>query len=249
MSIFDIFKPAASPAAAATPANQSLPVQGVVAASTNPTVPTASTTPARMNADGTQAPSSPLDQYNTLWQDNPNAPAPQEPFSFNADPTKLMDAAKTVDFTRMLSPELSKRVAAGGADGQAAMMEAMNAVAQATYAQASLASSKIAEAANRAAEDRFKAMIPDLLRQHSVNDNIRSTNPFANDPAMAPMIEGLQAQFQRKYPQATAKDISEHVDTFLNAAADRITGNRPKPVDKNVRPEMDWDAFMNGSRQ
>ena len=61
------------------------------------------------------------------------------------------------------------------------------------------------------------------------------------------MIEGLQTQFQRQYPQATSREISEHVDGFLNAAADRITGNRPKPVDKNVRPSMDWDAFMVGN--
>ena len=245
MSLFDIFKSAPTPAAnAANPPAASAPANP---AASNPTVPSAATVPVRLNADGTPAASSPLDQYSTLWQDNPNAPKPVDPFSFNADPTKLMEAARTVDFTKMLPPELSKRVAAGGADGQTAMMEALNAVAQATYAQSSLASSKIAEAAQRAAEDRFKAMIPDLLRQHSVNDNIRTTNPFANDPALAPMIEGLQTQFQRQYPQATSREISEHVDGFLNAAADRITGNRPKPVDKNVRPSMDWDAFMTGS--
>lgn len=247
MGIFDaLFGSAPSPQAAA-PANQSTQVVGAPAAATNPTVPSPATMPPKVNADGTLAASSPLDQYQTLWQNDPNAPKPAEAFTFNADPTKLMDAAKTVDFTKVLTPELNARIKAGGSDGQQAMMEAMNTVAQMTYAQSSLASSKIAEAANRAAEDRFKAMIPELLRNHAVQDSIRTTNPFANDPAMAPLVTGLQEQFQRKYPQATAKEVSDHVDSFLNAAADRITGNRPKPVDKNVRPDMDWAAFMQGN--
>jgi hypothetical protein len=220
------------------PANQSDPATGAAAAATNPTVPSAATMPP---ATGTE---SPLSKYNTLWDNTgvvDNTPAP---FEFNADPAKLMDAAKSVDFTKAITPDLQKRINAGGADAQVAMMEAMNTVSQMTYAQSSLAASKIAEAAQRAAEDRFKAMIPDLLRNHSVQDNIRTTNPFVNDPAMKPLISGLQEQFARKYPQATATEISTHVSEYLDAAADRITGNRPKPVDKAARPEQDWSTFL-----
>ena len=238
MSLFDIFTKQAAPATAAASTTNT--------AATNPTVPSTATVPAQMDANGNPVAKSPLDQYGTLWENDPNKPKPMEQFAFNADQGKLLEAARQVDFTKMLTPELQKRIQAGGADGMNAVMEAMNSTAQASYAQSALASSKIAEAANRAAEDRMMAMLPDILRKHSVQNSVRETNPLATDPAMAPLISALQTQIQSKYPTATPTEVSSHVNDFLNAAADRITGARPKPQDKSARPAMDWDLFMQG---
>lgn len=231
-SIFDMFKPAA-PATPAAPAS----------AATNTTVPNTNTTPAPAATPANTAPVSPLDNFKDLWQPVQGA-KPEEPFQFNSDPTKLMDAAKTVDFRKMVTPELQAKINAGGTEAQTALMEAMNNMNQMAFAQSSHAASKITEAALQAQEQRFKEMLPALIKQHTVVDNLKQTNPLMADPAMAPMIGALQQQFTVKYPHATAQQINDHVNEFLNGAADRITGLRPVKADPTKRQEMDWSKFV-----
>lgn len=231
-SVFDLFKQTAAPVpAAAAPA--------VTTANANPTVPNENNTLTAVNGDP-----SPLDQFKDLWKNDPNAKQ-DVPFSFNSDPVKLLDTAKTVDFTKIISPELQTRIAAGGADANKAMIEAMNSVTQLSFAQSSHASAKIVENALQAQEDRFKAMLPDLIKQHSVRDSFRTDNPLMNDPALAPMIHALQTQFTKQYPQATASEIKIHVNDYLDGAATKIQASRPQPVIASKgRPEEDWGKFF-----
>ncbi len=244
MGLFDNFKPAAQvqQQQGAAPTQQP-------SANTNPTVPSTSNTPIsteqKFNADGTPASNvPPLGEYQKLWENDPNA-KPNEPFSFNSDPAKLLETAKTVDFTKVLTPELQKRIQAGGADGQAANMEAMNTIAQLTFAQSAHASSKIVEQALQSMEERFNAALPDIIKRHSVAETVRSNNPLLTNPAMAPLIEALQQQMTRKFPQATAAEIKDHVNDYLNGAADLIASGRPVPESKNKgRPQENWEKFF-----
>jgi hypothetical protein len=214
-------------------------------------VPNATNTPvpADPNASTVAAASanpnaSPLDVYKDLWKNDPNATA-DKPFSFNSDPAKLLDSAKTVDFTKVITPELQAKINAGGAGAMEASMQAMNSMVQNVFAQSAHASAKITESALQAQEDRFKAMLPQLIKQHSVTDNLRTSNPLMADPAMAPMVQALQQQFTRQYPAATAAEIQSHVSTFLDGAADRITGLRPAPKDTTRRAHQeDWSNFF-----
>lgn len=240
-SIFDMFNKApAAPAAATTPT--------AAAAATNPTVPNATNTPtpAATDPNGAAA-ASPLDQYKDLWKTDPNA-KPDEPFSFNSDPAKLMDTAKTVDFTKIVSPEAMAAINKGGPEAQQAMMQAMNSMNQMVFAQASHAAAKITESALQAQEQRFKDMLPNLIKQHSVQDTLKQDNPLMNDPALAPMVNALQVQFTKQYPNATSGEITRHVNDFLNGAADRIAGTRPKPAEPKVRGEIDWEAHFLGKQ-
>ena len=241
-SVFDLFN-TAKPAPAA-PTTPTAPPAAAASANANPTVPNASNT---LTTEGAGA--SPLDQYKDLWKNDPNA-KPDTPFSFNSDPAKLLDTAKTVDFTKVVSPEIMARIHAGGSDGQNAMMEAMNSVTQLSFAQSSHAATKITESALQAQEERFKAMLPDLIKQHSVRDAFRTDNPLLNDPALAPMVHALQSQFTKQYPQATANEIKQHVNDYLDGAASRIQSSRPQPkAESKGRQEIDWEAHFLGNKQ
>lgn len=233
-SIFDSFK--AAPAPAANSAN------------TNPTVPSATTIPATNSGTNTDpatttANVSPLDKYTDLWKTDPNA-KPDAPFSFNSDPAKLLDTAKGIDFTKVISPELQARITGGGADAQSALMEAMNDVTRLSYATSAHASAKMVESALQVQEDRFKAMLPNLIKQHSVADSFRNDNPLLTDPALAPMVGALQVQFTKQYPQATAAEIKSHVNDFLNGAADKIQSARPQPKTAATKKSEDWEKFF-----
>ena len=236
MSIFSLFQQA--------PAN---PNPAAASAATNNTVPNANTVPAAVANPSTPAnpaePASPLDSYKDLWQPDPNA-KPNEPFKFNSDPAKLLETAKTVDFTKVVTPEVMAQISAGGPEAQKAMMSAMNGMTQMAFAQAAHASAKITETALQAQENRFKEMLPNLIKQHTVVDSLKQNNPLMADPAMAPLIGALQTQFTAKYPMATATEIQNHVNDFLNGAADRIAGTRPQPKDTSKRAEVDWSKFV-----
>lgn len=225
-SVFDLFHTPATPAPAA--------------AAANPTVPSASTVPAAVDP----ATVSPLADYAKLWENDPNAKK-ETPFSFNSDPAKLLETAKGVDFTKTVSPEVMARIAAGGSDGQKAMMEAVNNASQLAFAQSAHASAKITESALQAQETRFKEMLPALIKQHSVADSFRQDNPLMSDPAMAPMVDALQQQFTKQYPNATAGDINRHVNTYLDGAASKIQASRAPAVQaKAGRAEQDWGIFF-----
>lgn len=213
-------------------------------AGSNPTVPNASNTPVATPDPNSSTPSaSPLDKFQDLWKTDPNA-KPNEPFSFNSDPAKLMDTAKTVDFTKVVSPDVMAAINKGGPEAQQAMFAAMNSMSQLTFAQASHAAAKITEAALQAQEQRFKDMLPTLIKEHSVQDSLKQDNPLMSDPALAPMIGALQSQFTKQYPNATSGEITAYVNEFLNGAADRIAGVRPKPHDSKARPEQDWGKLF-----
>jgi hypothetical protein len=241
-SVFDLFKKADPAPSSVTPAAQSSAAQ-------NPTVPGPTNMPAASGDTSTVAgagggATSPLDAYKDLWKNDPNA-KPDAPFTFNSDPTKLLDTAKTVDFTKVVTAETMAKITAGGTGAQQAMMEAMNNMSQMAFAQSAHASAKITESALQAQEQRFKDMLPNLIKQHSVADNLRTSNPLMTDPALAPMVGALQQQFTKQYPQATAREIQNHVSDFLDGAADRITGMRPQPKDtSNKRAEEDWGKFF-----
>ena len=254
MGLFDNFKPNA---ANATPGNPNIDPALInpalqssnqsQSAAANNLVPNANTTmtntvPAAGTVAANGGDKTPLDQFAKLWENDPSKSSADMPFAFNTDPTKLLASAREVDFTKIISPELNKRITAGGADAQQAMLEAMNQVSQLTYAQSSQAASKIAEQAVAATEARFMEKLPGLLKQYQVRDSF--DNPLLTNPASAPMVEALQIQMTKKFPTASSEQIRSHVNDYLNTVADMITAQRPQPKAAQTKPAEDWSKFF-----
>lgn len=238
MGLFDMFTASTPATSTTTPSNS---------ANSNPTVPSATntptiTTPAADTVAANGGDKSPLSQFDKLWDNDPNAKA-DTPFTFNSDPTKLLESARTVDFTKAISSELMAKINAGGQGAQQAMLEAMNNVSQLTYAQSSQAASKIAEQAVAATEQRFKDMLPGLLKQAQVRD-MQADNPLLSNPASAPMVEALQMQMTKKFPTASSAEIKSHVNDYLNTVADMIAAQRPQPKVAAIKPSEDWSKFF-----
>lgn len=236
-SVFDLFKPA-TPAAAPVNANPTVPSATTVPAASTENNNTAAGASAQL--EGTV---SPMDKFKDLWEPIKDA-APNEPFKLNSDPAKLMELAKGVDFTKVMTPELQKRIQAGGSDAMAAMVEMNNAMSQMVFGQSAHATAKIVENALQAQEKRFQELLPSIIKQHSIRDTLKAENPLMSDPAMAPMVDALQQQFTRKYPQASIAEIQQHVSDYLDGAASRIQGLKPPVASPNTRLETDWSKFL-----
>lgn len=251
MSFMDIFKPAPVPTAQPTtppvtpPPSQNqtpgAPLPGTTASpvtAANGVIPIVP--PGNSGDPGTSG--SPLDTYKDIWN-TPTNPATPQPLFANLDPAKITAAAQRVDFSKVITPETLAKIQAGGAGATEALIVAMNQVAQASYAQSTVATTKLIEQAIARTNQDNQAALPGLVRQLSVNEGLREQNALLSHPAVQPMVGALSSQFAQKNPNATPAEIqwqvSDYVLQLSKAFAPPIT-----PVVEKVNPTEDWAKFF-----
>lgn len=244
MSVMDIFRnvlgtstptPTPAPAVQATPGN--IPV--------NPSA-TAATT------DLSAQQKSPLEVNKDLWKAtpiDPKAPPKKDSLFANVKPEDLLKAAQNVDFNAIIPPEISARIKAGGEDGLVAAQQAQNLIAQNVYAQSTMATTKIVDAALKEQKEMFKAELPGLIKSLNVRSSFVEENPALNDPVLLPLVNSVQKQLQVKNPTATPQELKLMTSDILEAMADKIVEQKasrsPEPKAKRgAREPEDWDALF-----
>ena len=231
--------PAASPG---TPGN--LPANTVPSSPTNVNAPAGTT-----EVPGGGEPS-PLAQFSDLWQPAANNPANSPSIFANVDPKKLMEAASKTDFSRVITPEVRQAISQGGEQGSAAFMQAMNQMSQTVFAQSAMATSKIVEQALEAQQKKFQDMLPGIIKQHTVSDNLRSENPIFNDPAVRPLISAMEHQFAQKHPNATASELTAMAKQYVSGLGQVFnptqvnTGGNSN--NSQITGDTDWSKFIEG---
>lgn len=251
MSIMSMFQnafgsqgsqPAAAPAAApqqpAQPGN--LPAAGTVpAANNNPNTPAGTDAAALAPLEG-------MDQFNDLWKpaESPAGGAPTG--MFNVDPTKLMEAAGRMDFSKAVTPDQLQAISAGGPEAVTAFAAAMNKVAQTVYAQNAMATTKIVEQAMAQGKQSMLSELPQHIKRQTVSDTLRTENPAFSHPAAAPILGALEQQMSVKYPNATASELAQmsrqYLENFSNMMKKPDTSSNQSSANSG---EMDWTKFLN----
>ena len=186
---------------------------------------------------------SPLDSFKTLWEpvNTPNVDGtlPANMFA-GADPAKMLDAARKVDFAKSISPELLAKITSGGPDAATAFMAALNDVSQRSYAQSSFASTKIVEAALAKIQEGLDSRLPGQIKRHQVSDTLRESNPALQHPAAAPILDALQSQLAVKFPNATVNELRDMAGDYLN----KFAGLASPQKTAATKPTEDWDKFF-----
>ena len=203
-------------------------------------------------AEGTNAgmPTSPLDKFKDIWQNDPNSSASSQSL-FNVDMAKLMESSRKMDFTKQLNPEIIKKIAAGGEESVAAFSQAMNELAQGLYAQSAFASTKISEEAVRLAEQKFQQQLPAFFKKQQSKESLSSQNAIYTHPSAQPLVEALQTQLAGKFPNASAKELADLTKEYLSGFAQSVTG-QPTGDSSTGNPKgsgnrgssVDWMDFM-----
>lgn len=199
---------------------------------------------------------SPLENYADLWapnKDNPTGNAkPTLTPALQVEPNKIMEVARTLDFTKGIDPELLTKATSG--DG-AALVALINGAAQNAYAQGALATTSIVRNAFTIQEDNFNTKVmPNILRQHSISNEVSKLS-LSDNPATAPMLQMLESQFSSKYPTASPAEIRRHAETYLSGMAEEIVkgqGGTILPKDNSTgdpfgmpkQKEEDWERFF-----
>lgn len=215
------------------------------ASANNPTVPASSVenmqTPAEKKPVG-------LDQYNDMWTPPKEGEGPKVHESPFAKVTQegVKSHAASKDFSSVVTPDMLAKISAGGDEAVAAMLQAMNSVGQASYAESTTATMSLIDTALAKQREQFVEAIPGMLKQQNLSDTLRTTNPIFNHPAATPLLEMFQKQIAVKFPNATVaeqvKMAQDFVIDFANAA------NPPKQTDSQKKEaelnKTDWSDFF-----
>lgn len=259
-SIFDIFRGGnAQPQPAAPAPNAAAPNPNA-----NPNDPgnnaqqvPQTTTQQKQNDPTQDGNKSPLAEFAGLW----DTPTPKdgevvEPNWDEAsslvpetkiDPKKLVEAAKRIDFSKLVDPALAEKALKQG--DATAFAQILNSVAQAAMANMAMSSSKMMEAKLRQVSGLLiEKALPHHMRKHTVSAQVSNDLPIFNDPAVAPMLSMLEQQMRTKYPKASPAEISSKAKQMLTGMAGVITGTSGTTTQtqnkSGAKAEPDWDAFL-----
>lgn len=206
------------------------------------TTPATTVTPPPTTTETAELP--PMDHFKDLWNTTANQEVdttlPANMFA-GVDPTKMLAAARKVDFSKSIPPEVLSKITAGGPEAAQAFAQALNDVSQRSYAQSSFAATKIVEQALAKFEEGMNNRLPNQMKSLQVADSLRESNPALNHPAAAPIVQALQAQFTTKFPNASATEIRQMATDYLTQFAGLVT---PKPAAPAVPASENWDSFF-----
>lgn len=189
----------------------------------------------------------PMGEWENLWEPpKPVEGAPAEtPSVFSVTQKQIMEAAGKADFKKALPNELITKILSGGEEAPVALADAFNMIAQQAYGQSSFAATKITERALREAQAKLEARIPEMIREHTVKDSLRTESPLFSNPAVTPMLEMIQGQMAVKFPNATASELRNMSKNYLQDFAKTFA---PKEApSKSASTEVDWTKFLGDS--
>lgn len=189
----------------------------------------------------------PLDEFADIWKNEPTDPNKAKPTGVfgNVDPKKFAEAAGRIDFSKVVSPEQLASIAKGGEDAQKAFATALNSVAQTVYAQSAFASTKMIDAALARAKEGFMADLPQHIKKQQVGESLRNENDIFSNPAVSPIIGALESQLTIKYPNASAREITDMAKRYVSAFGAAVAPAPETNSTKNSkRTEQDWDEFF-----
>jgi hypothetical protein len=195
------------------------------------------------------ASNSPLDTWKDVWQTDPKATPPSDPWSqpiLPSDPVKIREAASKMDMMAGMPPELIQKVTTGG-DPQA-LMDLMNRVAQNTLAMAAQLTTASVEKAGTTIRDRTQQQLPDQFREYQLN-NLPVDNPVLNHPGAQGLLQMTRQQLKMKNPNWNAQQIQQEAEKYLTGFASAVSqhGAPQSPrTDRTGTPEQDWEQFLNG---
>jgi hypothetical protein len=191
----------------------------------------------------------PFDNFKDIWQTPKNAqPDNSGPMFANVDPKKLLESARNVDFSKTITPASLQAIAAGGEGAMKAFTESMNQVAQQVYAQSAFAATKIVDEAMTRNKASFDAQLPTMIKRHSVNEGLTSTNPLLSNPAIVPLVEALQSQLVLKNPNASSAELQTQVMDYLSALGTAFAPKAPETPQSRAAASAaksdDWSSFL-----
>lgn len=195
----------------------------------------------------------PATAYGDLWklseeQQKKQDGQPLAIFGDDVTPEKVMEAARQMDFTKAVPPEILEKVLSGD---QTALLQLINQVGQGAYGQAAMTSVNASKIAAEKTNEHWQSKLPELVRGLTQRNELSENNLLATDPATKPMYDLMLTQFQKKYPDATAEQLKTHTSNYLKEFVTKAGGTMPEPaqeekpkINANIGGTDSWNNFF-----
>jgi hypothetical protein len=205
----------------------------------------------------------PMYQFDKLWDneiEDPKNPKPKEPTGYlpAVDPKKLTDMVGKMDFTKSVTPEQLQAINGGGENATKALFQVINDASRQALIAAFQSSTRLSEKGFENAKNRFLGEVPSHVKDIMVQNGLNSSSAIMKNPAYAPMVDGVRARFQERYPKATPAQIETVVNKYFTDMANEITGSakaKETTVVSNAdklkkgTSDADWDSWLNNVGQ
>lgn len=248
--MFGLFSPKAPAPAPAPTANQSGQVQqNQTAASMFTNVPPSQqsvqqSTQTQQGQESPQQAKNPLDDFAAMWQPVDPSKAPADPLKapiFGADPAKLAEAAKNINFAQSIPQELMTRVMAGG-DPQAIVDLVNHAVQTAVGLGAQLTATTTEQAFGRFGERLDQAM-PSRISKAQLTQ-LPEANPALSHPAAQPLVQLARTMMQQQNPGKSPSEIAEMASRYLTTLGTEVFSNsdQGRQLTRSSQQQQDGDS-------
>lgn len=201
----------------------------------NPTIPNNSNSPTRnpQPNDDPNNTQSPLENFKDIFKIDPNATTQEAQSPFHLDQEKFGQTLAKTSFTQGISQEDLAKISAGGDEAVKALVNVINKVGQNSFGAAVKFASNVGDTAVSHARTSLTNDMPGLIRKHSASDSLFQAHPALRDPAAQPLVEAMQSQFTRQFPNATGPEINDMVVKYFETVPQLFT----KPQSQQTKPQ------------
>ena len=143
---------------------------------------------------------------------------------FDTDMAKLSESVGKMNFINATSEDI-----AAAMQDPAKFAELLNTVARNSHMQGLQMSAKLVEAgAGKRAQDVL-SLLPQQVRSLQTRSELSAGDfgKLANDPTVAPVVDGLRTTYERAYPAASAAEISSMVAKHMQQIAEKFSPQQP----------------------
>lgn len=197
----------------------------------------------------------PMLDFKTLWENEPEDPEhPKEPedtsFLPKIDPTKLAEGLNKIDFSKYATTEELAAITAGGEGATKAHQSILNKSLRQSMLTMFNLSHRLVESGLSKAQDRFLGKVPSHVKNILVDGNLTKSSKLMSNPAFAPMIETAKQRFQEKFPKASADQVSNAVDRYMQELVKEATAKEKNEDPDNPAKlktgagDADWDQWI-----
>lgn len=180
----------------------------------------------------------PEEEAAKMWQQKPLENPAAGPV-FQPDMQKFQEAVGKMDFMKGLDPALVQKALSGD---NAAFQEAINLAARQAYAQSTLGSQHLVEAALEKRMKDFETMMAQRFTSLRANERVVEQNPAFKDPSVSPLLNDVQSRLQAQFPEASPAEIAERAQKVLVAMAQKIVGGTPESREAATKKSQDTAA-------
>lgn len=190
---------------------------------------------------------SPLDGFSTLFKlptdaVDPMAEFDKPLFSLRTDSPEFAKAIGERDFSQVVPEDIIAKALQGDAGS---FRQAINHALRAQFSTMSHFVQQMVEQGVKTYHGRSSAAMPHMFKDFAGKTALADSLPNANHAGVQPLMQGLQAQMQKAYPNDSPQQTAQRVRDYLMAVAQGIT----PASDPNARDPVTGKAMNGGAPQ